>query len=60
MTEAKIFLVNKEQRKLTLMSETSYATESDLQAYLANYPNYCPVTRSIQRVLGVGYSSLGK
>src|SRR6266516_2586841 len=41
MKSAKIFLVEG-KRKLTPMIETSYVTEDDLQALLADYPDLMP------------------
>jgi hypothetical protein len=41
MKNAKIFLVEG-RRKLTPMIETSYVTEDDLQALLADYPDLLP------------------
>lgn len=42
MSQSKIFLVNRDKKELTPMAETTYATEDDLQAYLANYPDLLP------------------
>jgi hypothetical protein len=42
MQRAKIFLVSKDKRDLIPMQETSYATEDELQAYLARHPDLLP------------------
>ncbi|MGI9310665.1 MAG: hypothetical protein ACR2P7_03925 [bacterium] len=42
MKNAKIFLINPNHKKLTAMREAAYASEDDLQGYLARYPDLLP------------------
>lgn len=42
MKEGSIFLVDKATKELTPMAETIYATEDELQAFLAHYPDLLP------------------
>lgn len=42
MKEGKIFLVDKSKTELTSLAETTYATEDELQAFLARYPELLP------------------